>query len=63
MVRAGGGAVSQYAFYLVLPAEVIFCQRSEAVFFQAMEELKSSSVVIDRDTLELIRVFQNEGNQ
>ncbi len=43
--------------------KLYFASGQRQRFFQAMEELKSSSVVIDRDTLELIRVFQNEGNQ
>ncbi len=46
--------LSSYTCYLKL----YFTQGKKDAFFEKLEELKSSNVVIDRETLELIRTFQ-----
>ena len=57
MVHQAGRAVSGPAVGLYLQVEIIFIVRNREAFFQTLDALKKSDVVIDSETLELIRTF------
>ena len=51
------GAVSRSALELYLPAETVLFNGDKGEFFRVMNELKASDITIDKETLELIRIF------
>ena len=54
---ADGGTVSGGAAFLYLQAEALFRQTGQRGVFETLDALKKSNVIIDSETLELIRVF------
>ena len=57
MVRADEGAVPEELPSYTCRLKLSFARQDREDFFETLEALKRSNVVIDNETLELIRIF------
>lgn len=57
MVYASGTAARKCAGSVYLPVKTVFHNGGKEKFFEVLQELKESDIIIDNETLELIRIF------
>ena len=58
MVPPGNEKQRLPAGYLYRKPEVLFSYNDREGFFRCMEQLKKSGIVVNKETMELIRLFQ-----
>lgn len=57
VVYASGTAARKCAGSVYLPVKTVFHNGEKEKFFEVLQELKESDIIIDNETLELIRIF------